>query len=161
RSTTELRERVPATDPRPPPAHVSTPTGNRTPVSWLRTRCPRPLDDGGPSRPSRARPPPGRRAFPTPASPRPALPVPTARLGGAPSTHRRDAVSPFPYQRAAWAARLSRPSETHSSRRDPRPSTHHRCCRPAPLAWPLQGLQTALQPQARRDSNPQPPVLET
>jgi hypothetical protein len=25
----------------------STPTGNRTPVSWLRTRYPRPLDDGG------------------------------------------------------------------------------------------------------------------
>ena len=40
---TELREPVRA-------ATLScrdTPTGNRTPVFWLRTRCPRPLDDGG------------------------------------------------------------------------------------------------------------------
>ena len=29
------------------PHVISTPTGSRTPVSWLRTRYPRPLDDGG------------------------------------------------------------------------------------------------------------------
>src|SRR5690606_24537775 len=49
RSTTELREPVPPTDHRDAPSRFlfSTPTGNRTPVSALRTRRPRPLDDGG------------------------------------------------------------------------------------------------------------------
>src|SRR5690606_21115845 len=71
------------------------------------------------------------------------------------------------------AAPLSRTSETHSFGRDPaRPSTasaHRRAThhsnplfrRPVSPAQPLPGLQAAIQPQARRDSNPQPPVLET
>src|SRR5690606_41162841 len=41
---TELREPRPAL---PSGSLPNTPTGNRTPVFWLRTRCPRPLDDGG------------------------------------------------------------------------------------------------------------------
>jgi hypothetical protein len=38
---------APAAAAREPSVSLSTPTGNRTPVSWLRTRYPRPLDDGG------------------------------------------------------------------------------------------------------------------
>ena len=34
-------------DPRRAYVALNTPTGNRTPVFWLRTRYPRPLDDGG------------------------------------------------------------------------------------------------------------------
>jgi hypothetical protein len=70
RSTTELREPTLELQGESPPAATpantptgkrraertsaatpikgDTPTGNRTPVFWLRTRYPRPLDDGGP-----------------------------------------------------------------------------------------------------------------
>jgi hypothetical protein len=45
-STTELRGPVQPTPGRSQPRLLNTPTGNRTPVYALRTRRPRPLDDG-------------------------------------------------------------------------------------------------------------------
>jgi hypothetical protein len=40
--TKKERMLTPDTDPKP-----TTPKGNRTPVTWMRTMYPRPLDDGG------------------------------------------------------------------------------------------------------------------
>src|SRR5690606_1261201 len=85
----------------------------------LRTRCPRPLDDGG-------------------------------------------AVSPIPGNRAAARRALHEPARpTPSGAMRALPTRTRTFRRPASSAQPLRGLQAAIQPQARRDSNPQPPVLET
>ena len=43
----DKRIRYAATESRTNLHTASTPTGTRTPVPWLRTKYPRPLDDGG------------------------------------------------------------------------------------------------------------------
>src|SRR5690606_20425154 len=121
---TELREPSPAL---PSGSLPNTPTGNRTPVFWLRTRCPRPLDDGGIHQPnlskharqdSNLQPPvleTGALPIELRASASRVRPV-TASWPGAESNcrHHEFQSSPLPTDLPARSAHLSRHSASSS-----------------------------------------------